>query len=440
MAQEKKPGLYLFNKFVRQLIDNNAEIRYKNRIYKPGQKNLTIKSLVGEICQIDDNKLDEITRNVSLKKKNSRKYSVREDQETIINHLDFYLDNNDFRPNSKFHLTPTDFFVKEDGISPLIYPNIPQAINEKIYKLIREYDVLTISLDIDSDPLKQGPFYPLTKKINKALISEDESFQAKVNNHLKTLADEYRAVFLRNLETIKEQEPLPINDQKETNEVTQFLIPGYSLNLKLPFEECFKEKMDIQMKQPQSTSFSDKQTWFDRQRYYRLKTLMPELLEKGVSDWPKWILEHVLLTEMEYHIIYKHSLELAYEEVKNNVKYSLHMSSDGAKIDVQEDFNDIHGLGKKLSQFKFPGKVENLIDIHRGTILEGPFSKFPEYLVARNTHTSFEIKFDILKALIGFFHKRICQGIGFSFPEKHKQLNEYGELANKLIEDTSENE
>lgn len=440
MAQEKKPGLYLFNKFVRGLIDNNAEIRYKNKTYKPGQKNLTIKSLVGEICQIENNKINEITRDLTLKKKNSRKHSVRDDQETIINQLDFYIDNKDFQPNPKLNFTPTDFFIAGEGITLAIYPNAPQAINKNICQFIKTNDLTTIAHIISPGSYKHGPFYPLTKKIKKVIFSGDDSFRSRVKNNLQTLGDQYRSIFLKNLKNVKDYASLTTEEQEETNAPNQFVIPGYALNLKFPFTECFKEEINDPSTQTPSISFNDRQTWFDVYRYYRLKKLMPELLDKNVHDWPKWVIEHVILTEIEYYTIYEYFLELAYTEVKNHVKYSLHMSSDGAKIDMQEDFDDIHGLGKKLSHFKFPGKIEDLIAIRRGTILDGPFSRFPEFLVARNTQSTFEIKFDILEALIGFFHKRICSGVDFSFPKKHTQINEYGELANKLIEQTSENE
>lgn len=436
---KKKPQDYLFHKFINELIDRKARVRVDGITYEEGH-NINIKDLVADLLEITKDDVYKITRNSKLRKKNSRKHSVSNDQETVINHLDFYLENEDLQPHPNLNFTPADFFISGNGITTAIYPHAPQAINKKVYQLIQTTDLSTIAKTNRSKSIKQGPFHPLNEKINKVILSSDDSFRSAINDNLQTLADKYRDVFFNNLEAVKEYASLTKEEQREINQPIQSFIPGYSSIQKSPFIESFKEDLDVQRDQPLSVSFDDPKNWFDSDRYYRLKTLIPELLNKNIQDWPKWVVEHVILTEIEYETIYDHFLELAYKEVKNNVKYTLYMSSDGAKIDMQQDFDDIHELGRKLNQFKFPGKIGRLVDVQRGTILKGPFSKFPEGLVARNKTSTFEIKFDLLEALIGYFHKRICDGIGFPLPKEQKRINKYGELANKLIEDTSENE
>jgi|GEM_PF-1703746 len=413
MSETKKPDLYYFNQFVTELIDK-AEIYIYGHTYKEDNNKLTVTSLVQEICDFHNkSKIKEVTRNtVELDREISRMKAVSDKQKNIVKELEFYFDEGYNQKESRLDYNRTKFYIDQEGIIPLVYDEFPTKIYDSIVESLKGTNFENIFKHVALGTRSNGPFSELFQHLQEEKLLEHNNLLSDVASRF----DQFKDVYFENPPT-----PIPQIDGSEN--ITLSYSRGFQRDLKQyqysSIQEYPKSFHDI---------FEDQNEWFDPNRYNRLALIEPKLKELKIFDWPKWVIENVLLTELEYITIRDYLEGIIVNELNNHIKFNLFTSASGDTIDVQSNISDLPKLSNKLSDYRFPGGIQHHLDPKRGTILEGSFYKNPNIFTSQNRHSPEHIEFSILESVINYLSGILTKKIGLESGFKE-------ELAHLVIDD-----
>jgi hypothetical protein len=435
MAKKKKPAEYYFGKFLNTLREEEGKIKIFGNTYSSDNKNLTIKSLVQEICEFDSPmKIDTITRSGELTKTNSRKGRISKKQKNVINELSFYFINdkpeivgwnykekevNDelgetferIRKSLMESHRKSLFFMEGEGPIQHVYPNLSKKIINSVIVFFRDNTIENIYKSLYLNIREDKPFYELTKKIFP---------QINVTDTKNGPEFEFKKIYLpSNLDKFLNQYESKVSELEISpyNSAWAKILPQFNFGV-----ERFNDESSIndRIENKFEDVFIENASWFDKYRYLRLKKMEPKLLKMNVNKWPKWTIDHLILIQIEYILLQDHLVEIVDNELSNNINLCLFTSTNGDAIDMQQDFDDFIRLAQVLTSYRFPGGFKKHVQIERDKIISGNFYRVPNDLMSRNKEELFNGFFAILNALINQFFEQICTTIGLKEYEKNE--------------------
>lgn len=452
MSHKKKPALYYFGKFINTLREKNAEIKIFGNTYSSNNKDLTIKSLVQEICKFESpNKIDTITRNGELSTENSRKGKISTKQKNVINQLDFYF--RDLIPSHKssnrgIHVKEYPYQLSEKEFEALgdrcrssevrnqfyieriesidgIYPQIPIQIINSVTDSLSNDNIEDIYKELYFCKYSDQPFPDLTNKLYKG-----ENY---VDIEKGVLDIKFTKMFLpENLDKFVRKYKIANSDKArdDKNWAPEVVAPQYTFK---HTGDPPKQKSKKFTYKKVEEDFSEPDNWFDEFRFRRLQSIRSELLNINVNDWPQWTIEHVILAQWEFICLMEQVEEIVINELKNSIRFTLNTSTDGKTIDMQTDDIYLEELGEILTHYRFPGGIEKHLNIERNNLFDGSFYKYPDGLIARNQQPAHIITLKIEIILATYLCNVLCSYIGLSEKSKDDVIDRIDERYHDLV-------
>jgi 6-pyruvoyl-tetrahydropterin synthase len=399
MSQKKKPDSYYFGKFLNVLREKEAEVRIYGRTYSSKEKNLTIKNLVGEICELSENKLNTLLRKGELAKENTRKGKISQKQKDVINQLDYhFLDDS---PGSK----KNHFYMYGEFQFTEIYPELLERVIDSVITMIRNRSIEDIykyfflkhynsQFSTITDRLYEGKFIDKEDSIKIRKIQSPTNFEEVAKRYIS-----------------KSRKILKAN--KADN-----LVLAYSGSAGSVYK---RKKLFERLNTDFEDTFSNPTTWFDQFRYRRLELMSAKLYKMDINKCPKWTIEHFILAQLEHIILREQINAIVLAELTENIQFILYTSTDGRTIDMQDDsIDNFKKLANTLAQYRFPGSIENYVKIKGGNILDGEYFKMPNYFVTKNQESPLDYALAISEPLMSSFCTTICNKIGFGESISHE--------------------
>ena len=403
MAQEKKSALYLFSQFVNELRETNAEIYYKGDTYSNKNRKYTVKQLLHRICDFDSpSKVDTITRDSYLTDKHTRDGSYHKTHENVLNQLAFF-----FKENTRKGLTnKTEFYIEREGNIGHLYKNLSLNVNERLIDHFKQPNIDGIFKYISNFNLN-------SKTINK-LQSEEflqhKTLKKQVQESFNKIAANYCQVL--------------VSENRINNfEMFGYIIPEYDLGFSRAYSHSIEKEITMNSK-----ALHKGENKFDKLRYKRIRLVREKYLKNSISEWPAKFITHLFIKKLEEICIVQTLLRIVTEEIKYHLNFALYTSSDGKTIKLQRESNDWEFIADYLSNYRFPDKFKNCIQIKRDTILEGNFMKHPDKLASKNKHTVLDIKPALFEALLTHFFKILCKETGLNVSQHGGYLQYFKRL------------
>ncbi|MDR8392237.1 hypothetical protein NC796_13875 [Aliifodinibius sp. S!AR15-10] len=124
-------------------------------------------------------------------------------------------------------------------------------------------------------------------------------------------------------------------------------------------------------------AFSGKEHWLDGLRFKKITYWKQALDEVAISEWPDYVLEHILLAYFELNTVCSQIVDLR-DQVYNEVSYYVKNSMDGKEIFTIKEVLTHHDLASMLSQYEYESNA--FVDALRsdGNLLDKPLKQLPQ--------------------------------------------------------------
>ena len=426
------------------LIEHNAKISVEVSTDLPGEKQQVVYSkdnspydlieLVSVATGLDRTDEKELSKiydffrdSYLIARDNGAFKRIHEARKDVIKNIELvFNDKNKSDDESEYAQTKHELFITKDykRQSAQNIQNVYPSFYDQLYNTLCGYfespaKIFNLNDLLHSDFLP--PLSPLFTKIYMNLPEVSEEIEIR----FKEITDRYKERFKRNLSLYKNSTiPSP------------GLLADYGY-VDIPFDICARKNPiptllkkgphghEIMDEYEIESKFDNPTFWFEGIRYQKLKLAENELLNTNLKNWPKYTLEHVILTQVEFKAVTQVIRSIAENEVDNNIRLKVFTGNRKGFLDLQRNLFTIDELSHLLLEYHITN-LNDHIHINGSSIISKPIIRFPNIQIADQLYSKETIESMIKEKLMNALIKEISNNICFNYTDTYFNSSHLG--------------